>query len=249
MTPAQYTSMLDELWKLSSARARMAVPQTRIGRRPMSVDTLLRKEKDGTLFKKESAAEGDFKLQGHTTVQGLPIAIENRKGSIRRGTDTDGHEWETRFKYDYGYIKGTEGKDGEEIDAYVGPDKDAPNAYVIHQRKATGKGYDEDKVMLGFPNERAASRAFLAHYDDKKFLGPITTLTVDELKTRLAAKRRHEKLANDRTVMQKRLERLHARRGEVPTRGGEEDAAPKLEVGHEQRATIAAEDAVSSSHR
>lgn len=37
--------------KLAAARKRMTVPQSRSGRRPMSVETLLRKEKDGSLFR------------------------------------------------------------------------------------------------------------------------------------------------------------------------------------------------------
>ena len=45
----------DELLKLAAARARMTVPQSRIGRRPMRVDTMLRKEKDGTLYKQAGA--------------------------------------------------------------------------------------------------------------------------------------------------------------------------------------------------
>jgi len=45
----------EELLKLSAARSRMTVPQSRSGRRPMRVDTMLQKEKDGTLYKKAGA--------------------------------------------------------------------------------------------------------------------------------------------------------------------------------------------------
>ena len=123
-----------------------------------------------------------YKLQGHTEVQGIPIAIENRKGSVRKGVDSDGNKWRTKMHYPYGYIKGTKGADNEEIDAYVGPDKSAPRAYVVHQHNDTGKGYDEDKVMLGFRRKTDARKAFLAHYDSPKFLGPISTVPVTRLK-------------------------------------------------------------------
>lgn len=138
-----------------------------------------------------------YTLQGHKKFQGLPISIENRKGSVRKGVDKDGKPWKTVFKLPYGYITGPEGNDGEEIDVYVGPDKGAPNAYVIHQRKLDGKGYDEDKVMLGFKLEEDARRAYLEHYNSvgKKLLGPISTITVDELRRRLDEKRKHKKLA------------------------------------------------------
>lgn len=41
----------DELEKLNASRSRMTVSQTRKGRRPMRVDTMLKKEKEGTLYK------------------------------------------------------------------------------------------------------------------------------------------------------------------------------------------------------
>lgn len=127
-------------------------------------------------------AEEKFKLHGHTTFQGLRIAIENRKGSVRSGVDRDGKPWRTEMKHPYGYIKGTKGADGEEIDVYVGPDKKAPEAHVVHQRKSDGKGYDEDKVMLGFPSLEAARKAYLAHYNSPKFLGPISSMPIEVLK-------------------------------------------------------------------
>lgn len=137
-----------------------------------------------------------YKLQGHTEVQGIPVAIENRKGSVRKGKNSDGTEWSTKFKAPYGYIKKTKGADGEEIDAYVGPNKSSTSAYVVHQRKDTGKGYDEDKVMLGFKSKEDAKKTFLKHYDDKKFLGPVSTMPVEELKAELERKKEHKKLAS-----------------------------------------------------
>lgn len=136
-----------------------------------------------------------YKLQGHTDVQGLPIAIENRKGSVRTGTDSDGNEWRTKMVHPYGYIVGTKGVDGDPVDAYVGPNKDAPDAYVVHQHKDDGTGYDEDKVMLGFKNKVEAKKAYLAHYDDPKFLGPISRVSIERLKELVASKKRLVKIS------------------------------------------------------
>ena len=136
-----------------------------------------------------------YKLQGETEVQGIPIAIENRKGSVRTGTDPDGNEWRTKMKHPYGYIKGTKGVDGEPVDVYVGPDKEAPEAFVVHQHKDDGKGYDEDKVMLAFPNKAEAKKAYLAHYDDPKFLGPISRVSTERLKDLVASKKRLVKIS------------------------------------------------------
>ena len=136
-----------------------------------------------------------YKLQGHTEVRGIPIAIENKKGSIRKGTSKDGHKWETKMKAPYGYIKGTKGADGEEVDAFVGPDKEAPDAYVVHQHKEDGRGYDEDKVILGVHNKAEAKKLFLQHYDDPKFLGPIAKVSTERLRELVASKKKLVKIS------------------------------------------------------
>ena len=125
-----------------------------------------------------------YKLQGRTEFQGLPIAIENRKGSVRRGKNEDGSSWQTRFKRPYGYIEGTKGADGEEVDVYLGTKKDAPKAYVVHQRKDDGS-YDEDTVMLGFGSKGEAVRTIKQHYDDPRYIGKTDILEMSALKRKL----------------------------------------------------------------
>jgi superfamily II DNA or RNA helicase len=143
----------------------------------------------------EGAKDEGFGLQGSTEVQGIPIAIENRKGSVRKGKDRDGNEWRTKMQHPYGYIVGSKGADGEGVDAYVGPDKAAPKAFVVHQKdKETGK-YDEDKVMLGFRTKADAKQAFLAHYDSPKFLGPIKTVPIERLRELVESKKRLVKIS------------------------------------------------------
>lgn len=136
-----------------------------------------------------------YKLQGHTEVQGLRIAVENRKGSVRKGKDGDGKEWRTKMKHPYGYIVGTKGADGEPVDAYVGPDKEAPEAYVVHQRDKETGSYDEDKVMLGFRSKKEAKEAFLKHYDSPKFLGPISRVPLSRLIELVQAKKKLVKIS------------------------------------------------------
>ena len=131
-------------------------------------------------------AEKTFKLHGHTEHQGLRIAIENRKGSVRKGVDKDGKPWRTVMKAPYGYIKGTKGADGEEVDVYVGPHKDATHAFVVHQKKDDGS-YDEDKVLLGVASRDAAKKLYLDHYNTDRFLGPIKKIPMDRLKGLLSS--------------------------------------------------------------
>lgn len=141
-----------------------------------------------------------FKLQGHTSFSGLPIAIENRKGSVRKGVDKDGKPWKTHFKIPYGYLKGTEGRDGEEIDVYLGPDKKSDKVFVVHQHHITGKGHDEDKVFLGFGTKEEVEKSYLEHYNNvgHKLLGPISALSLEELKQKLDESKHHDKLSFDR---------------------------------------------------
>jgi hypothetical protein len=135
-----------------------------------------------------------YKLQGHTDFQGLRVAIENRKGSVRKGTDSDGNEWQTKMKYPYGYLVGTRAKDDEPVDVYVGPHEDAPEAFVVHQHKDDGTGFDEDKVMLGFQNKKEAKEAYLKHYDDPKFLGPISRVSIERLRELVRSKKKLVKI-------------------------------------------------------
>ena len=184
-----------------SARVSGTMPAARGGVSSISEDEMRRMGfsdllKSGSVMA-ELRQKLAYTLQGHMNVQGIPISIENRKGSVRKGVDPDGKPWRTVFKLPYGYITGTEGNDHEEIDAYVGPHKKAPNAFVIHQRHITGKGFDEDKVMLGFEDIDEAKKFYLDHYNGvgKKLLGPISTIAVDELRRRLEEKRKHTKIA------------------------------------------------------
>lgn len=118
--------------------------------------------------------------------QGFNILVENPAGWVRSGKDKDGHAWTTRMVYDYGYIYGVAGQDGDGLDCYVGLNENVPNVFIVHQlKKGTGK-YDEDKVMLGFPSLNDAKAAFLMHYDSDEFLGPITVLPVEMFRKHVA---------------------------------------------------------------
>lgn len=147
-------------------------------------------------FAKNADGKKNFKLQGHTEFQGIPIAIENREGSVRKGVDKDGKPWRTVMKHSYGYVKGTKGADGDEVDVFIGPHDRAPEAFVVHQHKSTGRGYDEDKVLLGFPSREKAIKGYLAHYNSSKFLGPVKTVPMDRLKELLASGKKLLKIAS-----------------------------------------------------
>lgn len=117
--------------------------------------------------------------------QGLKISIEQAAGSIRRGTNADGTEWATFMRYPYGYIRMTEGVDGDHVDCYVGANPHAPTVFIVNQlNPATGQ-FDEQKVMLGFDTLEDARAAYLQHYDTTDFLGNIQAMPIQEFRDKV----------------------------------------------------------------
>jgi hypothetical protein len=117
-------------------------------------------------------------FQGFVDFQGLEIDVENKKGSFREGEDEDGTPWKVKMHHHYGEIRGTEGTDGDLLDAYIGPNADSPLVVVIHQQDPETKKYDEDKVMLGFDSVPEAIKAYKAQYDKPGFYQDHTVLNI-----------------------------------------------------------------------
>ncbi|MEL1213773.1 LPD38 domain-containing protein [Aeromonas caviae] len=125
---------------------------------------------------------GNYK-KGHLTLQGLDIALENPKGSTRSGTDQDGRAWQSTMAHDYGYIKRTQGADGDHVDVFIGDKPESEMVYVVDQvDPKTGK-FDEHKVMMGFADEHAARAGYLGNYEEGwQGLGAIKAIPVDAFK-------------------------------------------------------------------
>lgn len=133
----------------------------------------------------ESQIEAGNYKKGHVTVQGLDITLENPRGSTRSGTDPDGNDWSVTMAHHYGYLKRTEGADGEHVDVFVGPDLGSDNVFVIDQVNPDGN-FDEHKVLLGFKNQLQARAGYKDNYTKDWKVGPITRMTMDEFKAWLA---------------------------------------------------------------
>ena len=118
---------------------------------------------DPTEAQKEA---GNYK-KGHVQVGAFDITIEQPEGSIRRGTDADGKQWESKMHNTYGYFRGTEGVDGDHIDVFLSNDIDGWNGrkvFVVDQYNPDGT-FDEHKVMLGFNDMDEAKSDYLANYE------------------------------------------------------------------------------------
>jgi len=116
---------------------------------------------------------GEYR-KGKVDVHGLPIAIENPEGSVRTGKDKEGEEWSQLITNHYGYIEGTQGKDGGGVDVFLGPDSgNADNqVYVIDQKDMDTGRFDEHKAMVGFTSESEAVKAY--SLNNNRGTAPIT---------------------------------------------------------------------------
>ena len=109
---------------------------------------------------------GNYK-KGHVQVGTFDITIEQPEGSVRKGTDANGKQWESKMHNTYGYFRGTEGVDGDHIDVFLSNDIDGWNGrkvYVVDQYNPDGT-FDEHKVMLGFNDMDEAKSDYLANYE------------------------------------------------------------------------------------
>lgn len=109
---------------------------------------------------------GNYK-KGHVQVGTFDITIEQPQGSVRKGTDANGKQWESKMHNTYGYFRGTEGVDGDHIDVFISNDIDGWNGrkvYVVDQYNPDGT-FDEHKVMLGFNDMDEAKSDYLANYE------------------------------------------------------------------------------------
>ena len=135
---------------------------------------------------------GNYK-KGHIKVDGLNITIEQPKGSIRRGTDANGKQWESEMHNTYGYIRGTESVDGDHIDIFLSDNPTEGNVFVVDQINKDGS-FDEHKVMYGFPDMESAKQAYLSNYEEGwQGLGSITEVKKEDFKKWIDSSKRKTK--------------------------------------------------------
>lgn len=124
---------------------------------------------------------GNYK-KGHIQVHGMDITVENPRGSTRSGQRPDGSTWSHEMSDHYGYIKRTEGADGEQIDVYIGQKPESDRVFVVDQLNQNDGSFDEHKAMLGYGNKQAALRAYKSNFDKGWKVGPVRQMSVDEFK-------------------------------------------------------------------
>lgn len=133
----------------------------------------------------EAQKESGNYRKGHVRVQGLDIAIENARGSLRKGVDRDGKPWQVKMPAHYGYLKRTEGADGDHVDVYLGPSPGAPRVFVVDQVDAESGEFDEHKAFIGFGNKQQALATYRQAFSDGRAndrMGGIRDMSMDAFK-------------------------------------------------------------------
>lgn len=149
---------------------------------------------DPTEAQKEA---GNYK-KGHVQVGTFDITIEQPEGSIRRGTDANGKQWESKMHNTYGYFRGTEGVDGDHIDVFLSNDMDNWNGaqvFVVDQYNPDGT-FDEHKVMLGFNDASDAKNNYLANYEkgwEKERRIDVSAVNLEDFEKWIASSHRKTK--------------------------------------------------------
>ena len=123
---------------------------------------------------------GNYK-KGHLSFGGYDYTVETPKGVTRSGKDEQGKPWSVTMHDTYGYILGKIGVDGDHIDMFINDAADLDtfdgNVYVVDQVNPETGDFDEHKVMYGYPDEAAATKAYLSNYSKGwKGLGKVTSV-------------------------------------------------------------------------
>ncbi len=157
---------------------------------------------------------GNFK-KGKFSYKGLPITIENAKGSRREEKDRFGIKQGVKMPAAYGYIRRTLGADGMQVDCYVGKHPASDRVWVVDQDKfdadGVDKGFDEHKVFLAYPSAEKVIKHYLeSHYDGLGYerLCAVTEVTISELKKWLKKGDMHA------PISEQQVGRVVARRGD-----------------------------------
>ena len=127
---------------------------------------------------------GNYRKE-HLSFHGLPVSIETPKGAAREGKSANGKTWRCTMPADYGYIKRTEGADGDHLDVFVGPDRGSRMAFLINQNDHRTSKFDEHKAILGTTSERQAVALYCAAFSDgcgAKRIGSIEPMSLDAFK-------------------------------------------------------------------
>jgi len=133
----------------------------------------------------EAQKEAGNYSKAHVKIHGLDISIENPKGSERSGRDAGGNEWRVQMPAAYGYVKRTEGADGDQVDVYIGDNPQSQRVFVVDQIDPATGNFDEHKALIGFDQPSDAVKTYQAGFSDgsgMRRIGAVSEMSTDEFK-------------------------------------------------------------------
>jgi Inorganic Pyrophosphatase len=109
---------------------------------------------------------------------GFNVVVETPRHGMRQGPG-----WMSSPPADYGYIVGTTGADGDELDVYLGLNPESDIVYVVDQNRMNECIFDEHKCMLGYSSIKEAKEDYLnGHTHGTLIFRNITALSVSEFR-------------------------------------------------------------------
>jgi hypothetical protein len=155
------------------------------------------------------AAAGNYR-KAHVVIGGLSVTIETPLDGIRSGVSPKGVPWAVRMPAHYGYVKGTEGADGDHVDLYIGPEAHRAHrlpVWVVDQVDADTRKFDEHKALVGFTDVAIAKRTYASGFSDGRGMermGALVRMAFDDFKQWLGGDTK-QPLAYGRTAKAKPL--------------------------------------------
>jgi hypothetical protein len=128
----------------------------------LSKEEIDQRASEANLYPSDAQKEaGNYKM-GHVRVRGFDITIENPVGS-KRYYGKDKKKYNVMQNH-YGYFTKSKGKDGDQVDVFIGPDVERFEKVYVVDQKMNGK-FDESKVMFGFSSKKEAKAAYFSNFD------------------------------------------------------------------------------------
>lgn len=141
-------------------------------------------DEEGDLVpEKKETLKKSLPIKKKINFQGIPISIETQKGEERTYINDDGSIGSNIMTVDYGYVDNSLSLDADELDVFVGPEKDSKMVYVIDQQNPSVGIYDEQKCMLGFRDANHARNTYMDNYTSgNDYFLEIQSMSLDHFK-------------------------------------------------------------------
>lgn len=165
-------ALLERIVKLLSEADDKLIPEGHNGTIGFDPSASRRSTSPGVVGSVRGSVDGPNSIMGEMPVyklpkmkvHGMPITIENPRGTIRQGMDINGNRWSAKMAHHYGFLRSTKGADGDEMDCFIGQNPESQKVFVINQ--SIDGVFDEHKCMIGFNSADEAKAGYHESFND-----------------------------------------------------------------------------------